>query len=94
MKDKPNILIFIDWYLPGKNAGGPIRSVANIVGKFSDEINFFIITSNSDFGDEVPYTNVKTDTWLKVNDAQVKYLSEAPTKIFNSSKSTNTIVIF
>jgi len=29
-KDKKKILVFIDWYLPGYKAGGPVRSMANI----------------------------------------------------------------
>ena len=35
---KPKVLVFTDWYLPGFNAGGPIRSVSNMIKKLQDII--------------------------------------------------------
>jgi hypothetical protein len=31
--NKIKVLVFIDWYLPGYKAGGPIQSVANIISQ-------------------------------------------------------------
>ena len=46
MSDRLNILVFVDWYLPGYRAGGPIQSVANLVQQLPH--NFFIVTSRYD----------------------------------------------
>ncbi len=75
MSKKTKILIFIDWFLPGYKAGGPIRSVANMVEHLSGEFEFIIVTSDRDFGCENPYQNVETDRFIKRNNYSVIYLS-------------------
>ena len=63
MTTKKKILIFIDWFLPGIKAGGPIKSVAALVNLLNAEFDFYIITSNTDFGDEQAYENLESNTW-------------------------------
>ena len=41
---KKKVLIFIDWFLPGIKAGGPINSVSAIVNQLSTEFNFYVLT--------------------------------------------------
>ena len=41
---KKKILVFIDWYLPGYRAGGPIQSIANLVNHLDDELDISIVT--------------------------------------------------
>jgi glycosyltransferase involved in cell wall biosynthesis len=72
---KKKILTFIDWFLPGYKAGGPIRSMANIVETFQDEYEYYIITRNTDLAEVHPYEDVQPDTWLKVHSANVYYMS-------------------
>jgi glycosyltransferase involved in cell wall biosynthesis len=72
---KQKVLIFIDWYKPGYKAGGPIRSISNIVNQLNDTVDFFIITRNTDYLDPTPYPSVKSNEWTKVDDASVLYLS-------------------
>jgi len=60
---KVRILIFIDWFLPGHKSGGPVRSVANMVEHLSDEFDFYIVTRNSDYLDNIPYNNVISNNW-------------------------------
>ena len=72
---KPIILTFIGHYLPGHLAGGPIRSIANMVELLSDEFDFYIITSDHDCGASEPYQSVKLDQWNIVGNAQVFYVS-------------------
>lgn len=62
--NKPlDILVFIDWYLPGFKAGGPIRSVANLVHHLPHR--FWIVTSAFDHDSTSPYEGVPTDTWVQ-----------------------------
>ena len=79
--NKQRILIFIDWYIPAFKAGGPIRSVYNIVRQLSDVFEFYIITGDRDLGDLNPYPDLKLDEWQKVGDTKVMYLSKKNLKI-------------
>lgn len=94
---KRKILIFIDWYLPGYRAGGPIRSVSNLVKVLGDEFEFSIVTGNTDFGSDTPYEDVPSDEWTEWNGVPVIYLSkENQTRqtIGNILKETEAQVIY
>jgi glycosyltransferase involved in cell wall biosynthesis len=71
------ILIFIDWYLPGYKAGGPIRSMANMISSLKDEYCFYVICRNSDYLETSPYKNTKPDAWNQLSENEnVYYISE------------------
>lgn len=75
---KKKILVAIDWYLPGYKAGGPIRSCANIIFNLKDDFDFSVVTSDTDFSDNTPYSSVKSDQWNTLNDGtRVYYFSSA-----------------
>lgn len=74
---KPTILTFAHYYLPGNLAGGPIRSIANMVDLLSDEFVFYIITAGHDYGASKPYHEIKLDKWHRVGKAHVFYASDA-----------------
>ncbi len=59
-----NILLFIDWFLPGTKAGGPVRSMANLTDHLSDQFCFWIITRDTDYCETTPYPNVSSNTWV------------------------------
>jgi glycosyltransferase involved in cell wall biosynthesis len=63
---KKRILVFIDWYLPGYKAGGPVRSMANMVDHLSDDFDFYIVTRNNEYGEASPYSSVVSDCWNNV----------------------------
>ncbi|MBL1233300.1 MAG: glycosyltransferase [Flavobacteriales bacterium] len=77
---KTTILIFIDWYKPGYKAGGPIRSVSNMVDALKDHFQFYIVTRNTDYLETIPYSNINTNQWNSIDNAQVFYLSKENTK--------------
>jgi glycosyltransferase involved in cell wall biosynthesis len=60
---KLQVLVFIDWYLPGFKAGGPVRSLANLVDHLRDRIDFHIVTTDTDYTEHKPYPNVVPDQW-------------------------------
>jgi glycosyltransferase involved in cell wall biosynthesis len=72
---KPRILIMIQYYLPGLKAGGPIRTISNLVQWLGDDYEFFILTSDHDLGESSPYPNIECGKWLTVGKAQVRYLT-------------------
>ena len=60
---KKKILVFIDWFLPGYRAGGPIRSCANMIEHLKDEFDFSVITRNSDYCEMVSYSGIISNAW-------------------------------
>ena len=68
------ILIVFEHYLPGHKAGGPVRSIANLVECLGHEFDFRILTSDRDLGDAEPYVNVETCRTQAVGHASVTYL--------------------
>jgi glycosyltransferase involved in cell wall biosynthesis len=80
----PKILIFIDWYEPGYKAGGPIRSVKNLVDRLKGEVEFFIFTRDRDYLSNEGYVGLPANQWVPVeSQVQVYYCSPE-----NLSKST------
>ena len=70
---RPRILIAIDWYLPAFRAGGPIRSIANLIAALGDEFKFHIVCGNRDLGSAADL-DVPTNQWVTVGRAEVYYL--------------------
>lgn len=60
---RPQVLVFIDWYAPGFRAGGPVRSLVNMVDHLRDRVGFHIVTSDTDYMEIVPYAGVIPDRW-------------------------------
>jgi len=87
---KSKILIFVPYYLPGHKAGGPIRSISNLVYYLKDEFDFYIITQDRDLGDLKPYKNIKVNSWNEVKGAKVFYLSPEK-KLNNIKQAINSI---
>jgi glycosyltransferase involved in cell wall biosynthesis len=86
---KKRILVCIDWYEPGFKAGGPIRSVANIVNALKDDYEFYIITSAYDLGETEPYDTVSLNEWFDDNGLFIKYLDR---KMLNSGTIRRNII--
>lgn len=59
------ICLTIDWYLPGTNSGGPVRSVANLVAAMP-EVDFYVITRNTDYCSTEPYLGIQPNTWVQM----------------------------
>ena len=76
LMSKKRILICIDWYEPGFKAGGPIRSVANIVNELKDDYEFYILTSAYDLGETEPYHDVALNEWFDEDGLFLKYLDK------------------
>ena len=72
---KKRILIFCDFYLPSTKSGGGMWTVVNLVDRFCDRYDFFVVTRNYDSkGDTEPFTSVKTGEWNQVGNASVHYV--------------------
>lgn len=73
---RQKVLVFVNLYLPGFRGGGPARSIANTVERLGDEFDFYIVTTDRDWGDLRPYPGVTTNDWNRVGKAHVYYACE------------------
>lgn len=87
---KPKILIFIDWFTPGFKAGGPIKSVTNIVKSLANDFDIFIITSDRDIEDQQSYSNITFNTWIKKEFYSIAYLTPEMRTNFIKNELTST----
>jgi glycosyltransferase involved in cell wall biosynthesis len=87
---RKKVLIFAEYYIPGIKGGGPIQSIKNLVDNLSDKIEFYILTSDRDMGDKLPYSNIKKDTWILVDKAKVLYTDIRKLNLFKLTKIINS----
>lgn len=73
---KPKIAVFIDWYLPGTKAGGPVRSVFSLVALLKNYFDFYIITSNKDLGSNTEYSEIKANGLFTKEDVNYYYFTD------------------
>lgn len=74
MKNK--VLILYDYFDPAYKAGGPIRSLVNLVKLMEEEVDFHILTSNQDHDGSI--LEVEEDKWINyATSSKALYLSKA-----------------
>ena len=74
-KNKPVILLFVHYYLPGNNSGGPVRSIANMVLELGDDFHFKIVCADHDWTDSTSYEGVAINSWNKFGNCEIFYIS-------------------
>ena len=74
--DKKKIAVFIDWYLPGTKAGGPVRSVFSLIALLKNQFNFYIITSNKDLGSNKVYDDITPNKFFIKENVSYYYFSD------------------
>src|SRR6266516_4739271 len=75
MAAKPIVLVLLRYYLPGFKAGGPTRSMANLISSLKDEFDFHVVCLNRDFRDQAPYKHVPLRRWVPHGGARVLYVT-------------------
>jgi glycosyltransferase involved in cell wall biosynthesis len=70
------VMVFSDWFAPGYKAGGPIQSLVNLT-KNLDQLQFFVVTSDTDHHSTEPYEDVESNSWITFErHIQVMYLTK------------------
>ena len=76
MAEKQRVLVVADWFDPAYRAGGPVRSLINLVGHLQDQCEFSIICGSRDYGSTTNLSGVETDCWTDWHgQARVYYMS-------------------
>jgi glycosyltransferase involved in cell wall biosynthesis len=81
---RPKVLTLVSHYLPGFKAGGPIRSVANLVTALGSEFDFRMIARDRDVGDATAYADVRAGKWQQLDGGHARYVrgsAAAPVRI-------------
>ncbi|HXB94725.1 MAG TPA: glycosyltransferase [Puia sp.] len=76
---RKTILVLVDWFAPGYKAGGPIQSCVNFAFTLKDRFDIYVLTTDTDHGETVPYKDIPAGEWLTNlhPDFRVKYLPKA-----------------
>ena len=69
---RKKLLILIEWFSPGFKAGGPIKSCLNIALALKNDYEIYILTTDTDHGDKLPYAGVKTNEWIEDTEMNIK----------------------
>lgn len=78
MADRPKILIICDYFLPGFESGGAMRTLVNMIDRFSDRFDFRVITRDHDGPHNLtPYENVGIGEWNELGNCRAFYLSRS-----------------
>ena len=75
MTNRAKILVFCDYYLPGYKAGGPLRTLSNMIDLLGDRYSFEVITRDRDLGEKEPYDSYYTAKKTPVGKACITFLS-------------------
>lgn len=83
---KQKIAILTQWYLPGNNAGGPVKSLYSLIEVLKDSFEFYVITTNQDLNSNQQYSGITPNIWIQKD--QVNYYYHK----VNSELSSNVIL--
>ena len=89
--ENKRLLVFVDWYLPGFKAGGPISSVAGLAQSLQDDLSIYIVTADRDLGDENTYESIECNKWASHEKHQVMYLSPESQKLTTYKRIINEV---
>lgn len=90
--DKRSILIIYDYFLPAWKAGGPIRSIEQMISQLSADFQFFVLCSAYDHGEDSVMQNITVNEWVDWNGkAKVYYYSSRKPSIAFFKKLFNEI---
>ena len=82
MMVRKKILIMIEWFAPGYKAGGPIQSCVNLCTALKDSYEIFVLTTDTDHGETLPYKDIISNKWIYENTIGVM--------VFYAAKKTAT----
>jgi glycosyltransferase involved in cell wall biosynthesis len=81
MPGRPRVLVFCDYFLPGFKGGGPVTTLQNMLVRLGGQIEFHLVTSDRDLGDQRPYPGVQTGSWVPLLGGRVLYLGKGQATI-------------
>ncbi len=81
------VLILTPAFEPGYKAGGPVRSLANLVACLNAEFEFVIATADRDLGDTGPYSGIAREQWLQRGRYTAMYVGPGPRRLWTLAQA-------
>jgi glycosyltransferase involved in cell wall biosynthesis len=69
------VFILTEYFAPAYKAGGPVRSLGNIVAQMGDSHQFFVLCGDRDLGDVRSFEGVQLNQWNELGSAKVYHSS-------------------
>jgi glycosyltransferase involved in cell wall biosynthesis len=90
--NKPRVLIFCDYYPPGNESSGGMRTIVNTIERLADEFDFWVITR---YHEKIDYNGLKIGDWNYLENAKVFYIQRiCPLKLRKLIKSISPDTIY
>ncbi|MEU5550440.1 glycosyltransferase [Micromonospora sp. NPDC047793] len=67
------VLVTAEYFVPGWRAGGPVRSISDVLAKASDDIETTMLTRDHDLGSPDPYPGL-SGRWARFGRTNIFYL--------------------
>lgn len=71
----PRVLLPAHYFLPANKAGGPPKSMANLIDTLAGQVDFEVICCNHDFREKNTLLDVPVNCWTEVGGRRVFYQS-------------------
>jgi glycosyltransferase involved in cell wall biosynthesis len=81
------VLIVTKYFYPSYKAGGPVRSLVNLIEVLSKDNDLYVISGDRDLGDSTSFKSVKINDWNKIDETPVFYLSLSVQNIYTLAKN-------
>ena len=91
LNNKKKLLILVDWFAPGYKAGGPIQSCVNICAALKEQYQIYVLTTDTDHGETVPYSGIKSNEWV-YNESLCANIFYIQKKTFKAAQLIDQIV--
>ena len=85
-----HIFTLIKNYYPSYRAGGPVKSIRQMVDKLSINLNFSVLCADRDLGDKNSFSNIEVNSWQAVDNSLVMYLAPETLSLKHITHVINT----
>lgn len=99
MKPNSEILVYTHYFLPANNAGGPPKSLANLIDATKDKLKFKVMCCDHEFNRPAEkFLGIKAGKWTDFDGRKVMYLQNGwrslATLIFEGFRRSSEVVYF
>ena len=70
-----DVLIVMDYYLPGRLSGGPVTTIETLIQRLGGELRFLVVTQNQDIDGRL-YENYKPHNYYRLGESDIIYITK------------------
>ncbi|MDI3318615.1 hypothetical protein [Pinibacter soli] len=61
----------VGWFVSGYRAGDPFRSCLNVALGLQKEFEIFVLTTDPDHGESLPFVGIESNKWIEFSDSSI-----------------------